>query len=53
MVGNGQSETAKSNALVMLKNGNTTLNGDLTAENIKVKNAAGGLPMGAFGRSAE
>ena len=53
VVGNGRDEDSKSNALVMLKNGNTTVNGDLTANHMKVKNASGGIPMGAFGRSSE
>ena len=53
VVGNGTDEDNRSNALVMLKNGNTTLNGDFTANNIKVKGAAGGIPMGTFGRPAE
>jgi Hep_Hag. len=53
VVGNGTAEDNRSNALVMLKNGNTTVNGDLTANNMKVKNASGGIPMGAFGRSSE
>ena len=36
VVGNGQGAVVKSNALVMLKNGNTTLNGELTANGLKI-----------------
>lgn len=38
VVGNGQGAVVKSNALVMLKNGNTTLNGELTTDGLKVNN---------------
>ena len=53
VVGNGRNTDNRSNALVMLKNGDTTISGDFTANNVKVKNAAGGIPMGTFGRPTE
>ena len=39
----------RSNALVMLKNGSTKLNGEMTANAFKVTAPAGGIPMGDFG----
>lgn len=46
VVGNGTSETERSNALVVLKNGNTKINGKL-----KIKSPGGGISMGIFGES--
>jgi len=48
VLGNGTSDTSRSNAVVVLKNGNTTINGKLTANEISVK-IPKGIPMGAFG----
>lgn len=55
VVGNGEDENNKSNALVISKNGNAKLNGEfaaqaVTASTMKVTSAGGGIPMGNFGR---
>lgn len=47
VLGNGTSATARSNAMVVLKNGDTTINGKL-----KVAQAGGGISMGSFGPQA-
>jgi Hep_Hag. len=49
VIGNGSAPENKSNALVMLKNGDTKFSGNIEAESIKVRTAKGGLPMGEFG----
>ena len=38
VVGNGQDDNNLSDAMVVLKNGNTTINGDVTANSIKILN---------------
>jgi len=52
VIGNGKKVNdvvGLSNALVMLKNGNTTFSGSIKAPTIKVTEPAGGIPMGDFG----
>jgi len=53
VIGNGQSNTNRSNALVMLKNGNTNLNGELTVKKVIVTEVASGIPMGPFARQEQ
>ncbi len=38
VIGNGADENNKSDAMIVLKNGNTTINGDVTANSIKIPN---------------
>lgn len=54
VIGNGTSDLARANALVMLKNGNTTLSGTITASNLSGTNTGdqtlaglGGQPLDA------
>jgi len=44
LIGNGTSDQARSNALVMLKNGNTTLNGELAVNGVMSHSSTGNTP---------
>ena len=53
VVGNGISDEARSNALVIRKNGDIEAGGTLHVGSVKVKKPAGGISMGDFGSSEE
>ena len=50
VIGNGQNVDKRSNALVMLKNGDTEFAGNVKVKSLVVSEASGGIPMGSFGR---
>lgn len=53
VLGNGASENERSNALVVLKNGDTKVNGNLESDTLKVRKPSPLISMGKFGRQEE
>lgn len=52
VVGNGTGTEDRSNAFVVLKNGDAKVKGNLEAASIKISSPAGGIPMGEFGQTS-
>ena len=50
VVGNGTGTEDRSNAFVVLKNGDAKVKGNLEAASVKISTPAGGIPMGEFGQ---